>query len=151
MLCNECNECEATIHLTQVIGEVTNRRDLCEVCASDLLGGVSIERWAQRANRPLGSQDAVLDGVVAYDSRYPRAAYFFVLRAIQEAFTKNFQHISGVEVLEVLRLQAIDAFGKDAKSVLQSWGISSCEDFGEIVFNLVEGDRKSTRLNSSHP
>jgi uncharacterized repeat protein (TIGR04138 family) len=28
-------------------------------------------------------------------------------------------------------------FGWQAKSVLNGWGVHTCEDFGEVVFNLV--------------
>ena len=47
-------------------------------------------------------------------------------------------HISGQKLLEALRELTIESFGKRAKATLNSWGIFKCEDFGEIVFNLVE-------------
>ena len=36
MLCNECNTREATIHLTQIVGETMTKRDLCEVCGKGI-------------------------------------------------------------------------------------------------------------------
>jgi uncharacterized repeat protein (TIGR04138 family) len=47
-------------------------------------------------------------------------------------------HISGTQLLEALRESAIAKFGKEAKATLNGWGIFKCEDFGEIVFNMVE-------------
>ena len=35
----------------------------------------------------------------------------------------------------------IERFGKQAKSMLRSWGITRTEDVGEIVFSLVEANR----------
>ena len=32
----------------------------------------------------------------------------------------------------------LDQFGPLAKTVLESWGVHRCRDFGEIVFNLIE-------------
>ena len=48
------------------------------------------------------------------------------------------RHVTGKELLEVLRIFALLRFEKDAKRHLNEWGVKSCEDFGEIVFNLVE-------------
>ena len=46
--------------------------------------------------------------------------------------------VSAADVLDSLRELAISSHGVQAKSVLNSWGIGKCTDFGEIVFNLVE-------------
>ena len=48
------------------------------------------------------------------------------------------QHVSGRELLEGLRAHALDQFGPLAKTVLESWGVRRCTDFGDIVFNLIE-------------
>ena len=37
MLCQQCHEREATIHLTQIVGDKMTRRDLCEVCGKELV------------------------------------------------------------------------------------------------------------------
>ena len=47
-------------------------------------------------------------------------------------------HVSGLELLDGLRDYALREFGPMSKSVLNEWGIERCEDFGEIVFNLVK-------------
>jgi uncharacterized repeat protein (TIGR04138 family) len=46
--------------------------------------------------------------------------------------------VSGHELLEGIRLYALQQFGPMARTVLEDWGIRACEDFGEIVFNMVE-------------
>jgi len=47
-------------------------------------------------------------------------------------------HVTPAELLEALRLLAIERFGSEARTQLRSWGVTRCEDFGEIVFRLNE-------------
>jgi uncharacterized repeat protein (TIGR04138 family) len=56
------------------------------------------------------------------------------------------RHVSGQELCEAIRLYAVDQFGYMAKVVLNSWGIKTTGDIGEIVFNLIniECMRKSS-------
>ncbi len=46
-------------------------------------------------------------------------------------------HLSGQELSEALRRFAIEQFGFMAKWVLNSWGIRSTSDFGELVYNMI--------------
>ena len=46
-------------------------------------------------------------------------------------------HVSGQELCEAVRQFAIEQFGLMAKTVLNSWGVRSTADIGEIVFNLI--------------
>jgi uncharacterized repeat protein (TIGR04138 family) len=147
MLCNECNQREATIHLIQITGDETSKRDLCEVCGKDFTVGLSLENLAKSLMTPPDSRENQLDDVAALDPRYPKDAYLFVLDTVNIASLRHFQassawqprHVSGAELLEALRLQAIEKFGASAKTQLNSWGIFKCEDFGEIVYNLIAG------------
>ena len=84
-----------------------------------------------------------LAAIVAADPRYPKDAYLFVQQGMEKVHKMHwrpsaFRHISAVELLEGLRVLAIESFGKRAKVQLNSWRILRCEDIGEIVFNLVE-------------
>ena len=83
--------------------------------------------------------------VVRQDPRYDADAYQFVREGLD--FTLKLQkkekragmhHVSGQELLEGLRQHALNQFGPMTKTVLEHWGIQKCEDFGEIVFNMVE-------------
>jgi len=87
----------------------------------------------------------MLDKIVAEDPRYQRDAYLFVREALdftQKKLTKQekgaARHVSGQELLEGIRDFAIHQYGPMAMVLLNEWGIRRCEDFGEIVFNLVE-------------
>jgi len=89
--------------------------------------------------------DEVVDLIIGRDQRYRRDAYCFVREALdhtQKKVVKSRQsqvcHVTGQELLAGLREFALQQFGPMALIVLEEWGIKRCEDFGEIVFNMVE-------------
>ena len=47
------------------------------------------------------------------------------------------RHLTGQQLCEAIRRYAVDQYGMLAKSVLNSWGIYSTSDFGEMVYNLI--------------
>jgi uncharacterized repeat protein (TIGR04138 family) len=47
-------------------------------------------------------------------------------------------HITGVELLDGIRDLALERYGLMARWVFASWGIRTTEDFGRVVFDLVE-------------
>ena len=89
--------------------------------------------------------DETVDFIVAKDTRFARDAYTFVREALD--FTQKLagketrgaiRHVSGQELLEGIRQFALQQFGPMTATVLEEWGVKSCRDFGEIVFNMVE-------------
>lgn len=48
------------------------------------------------------------------------------------------RHITGQQLCHAIRRFASEQFGLMAKVVLNSWGIYSTSDIGEIVYNLIE-------------
>ena len=82
------------------------------------------------------------------DPRFDRKAYDFVrlgldhtvkeLKKKDAARAEWSRHVSGPELLDGLRVYALDQFGPLAKTVLNTWGVQQCRDFGDIVFNLIE-------------
>lgn len=71
---------------------------------------------------------------------YKPNAYHFTMEAVQYTVRKarEIRHVSGGELLEGIRELALERFGPVAKTVLEQWGVQRTEDFGEIVFQLVE-------------
>jgi len=47
------------------------------------------------------------------------------------------RHLSGQQLCEAIRQHALEQYGYMAKVVLNSWGVYSTGDFGEIVYNLI--------------
>jgi uncharacterized repeat protein (TIGR04138 family) len=84
-------------------------------------------------------ENAILD-VAQKHGRYKPNAYRFTLDAVGftvRALEEN-RHVSGNELLEGIRRLALDRFGPMAKTVFEQWGVSTTEDFGAIVFQLVD-------------
>ena len=99
------------------------------------------------------------------DRRYKIDAYAFVFEALNYAHTQlgmgterpaeaeaeaegeeqaeegaareTERHLSGRQLCEAIRQYALEQYGFMAKCVLNSWGVNSTSDFGEIVFNLI--------------
>ena len=89
--------------------------------------------------------ESTLALILAKDPRYQRDAYLFVKDALdhtQKLVVKNnkgeLRHVSGQELLGGVRDYALTQFGPMTAMVFEEWGIKRCEDFGEIVFNMVE-------------
>jgi uncharacterized repeat protein (TIGR04138 family) len=94
------------------------------------------------------------------DRRYKLEAYIFVFEALNyaqnvlglgrdcpsepsagpeedEEEEGHQRHVSGPQLCEAVRQYAVEQYGYMAKTVLNSWGLSSTSDVGEIVFNLI--------------
>ena len=89
--------------------------------------------------------DESVDEIVRMDGRYDRDAYYFVrkgldytIKMLRKDSPGTGRHVSGQELLEGLRRFALEEFGPMAKTVLTYWGVKRCEDFGEIVFHMVD-------------
>jgi uncharacterized repeat protein (TIGR04138 family) len=86
-----------------------------------------------------------IDEIARTDGRYDRDAYYFVregldftIKMLKKDSRGAGRHVSGQELLDGLRRYALDQFGPMAKTVLAYWGVKQCEDFGEIVFRMVD-------------
>jgi uncharacterized repeat protein (TIGR04138 family) len=93
--------------------------------------------------------EEVVERIVARDSRYAREAYHFIREALDHTQKrvhregrprkgKHDRHVTGQQLLEGIREYGLQAFGPMTLFLLGEWGIRRCEDFGEVVFNLVE-------------
>ena len=83
---------------------------------------------------------SIVGSIYIKDARYHPEAYEFVMEALsfsQRKF-KRTRHVSGRELLEGVKALLMKKFGPMALSVLDHWGIKSTDDFGNIVYNLVE-------------
>jgi uncharacterized repeat protein (TIGR04138 family) len=83
---------------------------------------------------------ATIRKIVQKDPRYGAQAYYFMFDALDYTIQrlKKVRHVTGKELLEGIREYATEHFGFLARTVLSEWGLNATEDFGEIVFNLVE-------------
>ena len=81
-----------------------------------------------------------LDEMVENDPCYAREAYVFLLDSLRSLIEslQEARHVSGRELSDGCRRRALELYGPLARTVLEYWGIKSTEDFGEIVFRLIE-------------
>ena len=89
--------------------------------------------------------EEAIELVVSRDTRFARDAYLFVREALD--FTQKLaarqsrgrlRHVTGQELLNGIRDFALREFGPMAPTVFEHWGVQSCRDFGDIVFNMVD-------------
>ena len=81
---------------------------------------------------------------------YPRQAFQFVRDGLAHAVERTHgeglsgdssdesKHVSGQELCLGLREYALDRYGCMAGTVLDHWGLHATDDFGRIVFAMVE-------------
>ncbi|WP_428386585.1 Minf_1886 family protein [Mucisphaera sp.] len=91
---------------------------------------------------------------LARTSRYSLEAFVFVQRGLDYTVrrhhgdaeqdetlidpTESTRHVTGRQLCLGLRDFAIREYGLMAKTVLRQWGVTGTEDFGRIVFEMVE-------------
>ena len=88
---------------------------------------------------------------VVQSTKYPPEAFLFVQRGLdytvrhiygddEDADEPQHRHISGEQLCYGLRDFCVQQYGLLARTVLRRWHIESCEDFGRIVFAMVDAD-----------
>jgi len=90
---------------------------------------------------------------------YPPEAYAFVQEGLRFTVERRSdddrdsetpgRHVSGAELCDGLRRYTRHEFGLLARDVLEHWHIRSTEDFGRIVFAMVEAGLLRTSAEDS--
>jgi uncharacterized repeat protein (TIGR04138 family) len=87
-----------------------------------------------------------IDEISKEDGRYDSRALKFIfeglgttIQRIREAEEADSgpHHISGQELAEGLARIAVERWGRLARIVLQTWGIKTTRDFGEVVYLMI--------------
>jgi|SRR5579871_170256 len=86
----------------------------------------------------------IVEQIYRQDDRFATEAYHFVqeglnhtLKSLKRGGQQAHRHVSGQELLQGLREFALKEYGPMSKAVLNEWGIRTTDDFGQVVFNLV--------------
>jgi uncharacterized repeat protein (TIGR04138 family) len=74
------------------------------------------------------------------DGTYKEEAYYFLLEALEITIhgLKKRRHVDGRELLDGVRRLALRRFGPTSRMVFEYWGIRKTDDFGRIVFQLID-------------
>jgi uncharacterized repeat protein (TIGR04138 family) len=89
--------------------------------------------------------------IVEKDARYKADAYEFVMQALgftQKRLNRN-GHVTGRELLEGIKELGLEQYGPMTKMVFQHWGVKKTDDFGEIVFKMIENGLMGKNENDS--
>ena len=111
-----------------------------------IVDGTRKSRFLELVNNPNIDFNEVIRTIRNDDPRYARGAYYFLRQALDYSLKElqkrgeldRSNHLTGQQLLEGIRLYALDQYGPMARAVMEYWGIRECRDFGNIVFNLVE-------------
>lgn len=81
-----------------------------------------------------------LKEILRKDPRYKLEAYSFLMAALNFTVSRlpKPRHVTGQELLEGIREYGLEQFGPMTRTVFEHWGVKSTEDFGNIVFNLID-------------
>jgi uncharacterized repeat protein (TIGR04138 family) len=89
--------------------------------------------------------EEALERIVESDARYHRQAYFFLREALDHTHKilgktdkGVIHHVTAQQLLDGIREYALQQFGPMAMMVLEEWGVRNCDDWGEIVFRMIE-------------
>lgn len=88
----------------------------------------------------------VIDLIRKEHPAFKPGAYFFVRQGLDYTLRKlktgehqrDSNHVSGGELLDGIREYAVEQYGPMAKTLFDAWNVRSCDDFGKIVFLLVD-------------
>jgi uncharacterized repeat protein (TIGR04138 family) len=82
----------------------------------------------------------LLGRIRARGNCYDERAYLFVLASIEflQGRLSARRHVTGPELTLACRDFALEQYGLMARVVLEHWGIRGTDDFGRIVFALVD-------------
>jgi len=84
-----------------------------------------------------------LNVLLEHEKRYEKDAYLFLLERLDSLLNRIYQtesevrQVSGREILEEIRDYSLTHYGAMTTLLFSEWGVTCCEDFGEIVFNLI--------------
>lgn len=88
---------------------------------------------------------AAVDLIVEKNPKFDRDAYFFLREVLEHTASDSkkvreprSRHVTGQELLEGVRKVALAQFGPMVPTVFDAWGIKRGEDFGEMVYSLID-------------
>ncbi len=83
---------------------------------------------------------ASLKALARSDGRYDIEAYLLVQNALSLLLSElqERRHVTASELLRAIRQYTGKEYGPLGREVLEHWGVRKPEDFGEIVFNMID-------------
>jgi uncharacterized repeat protein (TIGR04138 family) len=82
----------------------------------------------------------MFEDIMAKDDRYSPRAYSLLMDVVR-GLCGDGKHVTGEAIVEEFRETVLDQYGPLSYTVLLEWGVTRCEDIGEMMFNLVDSGR----------
>jgi len=91
-----------------------------------------------------------VERILKTDSRFDLDAYLFLKDSLDTITAEGKKsdgrkhkprltgHVTAHQLLNGIRLHALKQFGPMVCTVFAYWGVTKCEDFGEMVYKLIE-------------
>jgi uncharacterized repeat protein (TIGR04138 family) len=97
------------------------------------------------AGRNAMTFEQAVEIIAVRDARYAADAYYFLrdaleytVKELKKPLEGAGRHVTGQELCAGIRDYALREFGPLALTVLRAWGLARTEDFGDMVYNLIE-------------
>lgn len=88
------------------------------------------------------------EDIVAKDDRYNGRAYALLMSVVR-TLGDGGKSVTAEDIMDEFREFSLDQFGPLAYRVLSEWGVKTCEDLGEMMFNLAEFHRVKREENDT--
>ena len=84
----------------------------------------------------------LIETVAEKNGKYKKEAYLFIFEALEYTLRKlkEHRHVTGRELLQSISEFGKTEYGPMTKTVFEYWGVTKTEDFGRIVFDLVDAE-----------
>lgn len=88
--------------------------------------------------------DAAVEHILEREKRFESGAYFLLKDALDFTLKRSREesgeerHVSGEELIFGFRDFVLQEFGPMAQTLLREWGVHTCADVGDMVFELIE-------------
>ena len=88
--------------------------------------------------------DTAVENILEREKRFDAGAYFLLKEALDFTLKRTREesgeerHVSGKELIHGFRDHALQEFGPMAFTLLREWGVHTCSDAGDMVFELIE-------------
>jgi len=101
--------------------------------------------------------DQSVRNILKKDSRFQKEAYEFLKQALDHTVSEHEksnpnqdQHVTAAELLIGFRDLALKEYGPMASTLLDEWGITTCQHIGDMVFLLIEEGMFGKQDSDSH-
>ncbi|MBI3314949.1 MAG: hypothetical protein HYZ86_03270 [Candidatus Omnitrophica bacterium] len=83
---------------------------------------------------------SIVSKICRTDPSYHPEAYEFIMEALNYSRKrfKGAKHVTGAQLLKGIKGLLLKKFGPMTLTILNFWGVKTTDDFGHMVYNLVE-------------